>query len=215
MIIAIDGPAASGKGTLSRRLARHYGFACLDTGRLYRAVACKLLDSGQNPADSAIADAVARQIGPSDLEGSQLSEDRVSQAASVVAAHPGVRAALLDFQRNFARHPPGGAKGAILDGRDIGTVICPDAEVKLYVTASAETRALRRFKELQGSGAEAIYERVLQDIEQRDARDRGRPTAPLKQAEDALLLDTTALDADAAFKEAVDLVENKLAGKPR
>ncbi len=215
MIIAIDGPAASGKGTLSRRLARHYGFACLDTGKLYRAVAWKILDSGQNPADSQAAETVARRIGPADLEGSRLTEDRVSQAASVVAAHPGVRAALLDFQRNFARHPPPGAKGAILDGRDIGTVICPDAEVKLYVTASAEARASRRFKELQESGAEAIYQRVLQDIEQRDARDRGRPTAPLKQADDALLLDTTALDADAAFKEAVDLVEKKLAGKPR
>ena len=215
MIIAIDGPAASGKGTLSRRLARHYGFACLDTGKLYRAVAWKILDSEQNPADSGAAEAVARQIGPADLDGARLSEDRVSQAASVVAAHPGVRAALLDFQRNFARHPPDGAKGAILDGRDIGTVICPDAPVKLYVTASAEARAMRRFKELQENGAEAIYERVLQDIEQRDARDRGRPTAPLKQAEDALLLDTTALDADAAFKEAVDLVEKTLAGKPR
>jgi cytidylate kinase len=215
MIIAIDGPAASGKGTLSRRLAKHYGFACLDTGKLYRAVGWKILDSGQDPANSAAAEAIARQIGPADLEGARLSEDRVSQAASVVAAHPGVRAALLDFQHDFARHPPNGAKGAILDGRDIGTVICPDAEVKLFVTASTEARALRRFKELQESGAEAIYQRVLQDIEQRDARDRGRSTAPLKQADDALLLDTTALDADAAFKEAVDLVENKLAGKPR
>jgi cytidylate kinase len=215
VIIAIDGPAASGKGTLARRLAKHYGFACLDTGRLYRAVARKLLDLGQDPADSGAAERVARAIGPADTEDRRLNADDVSEAASVVAAHPGVRAALLAFQQDFARDPPGGAPGAVLDGRDIGTAICPEAEVKLFVTASAGARALRRFKELQESGANAIYQRVLQDIEQRDARDRGRQTAPLKQADDAVLLDTTALDADAAFQEAVDLVEKKIAGKPR
>jgi cytidylate kinase len=133
----------------------------------------------------------------------------------VVAAIPAVRAALLAFQRDFAHHPPAASKGAVLDGRDIGTVVCPEAEVKLYVTATADARALRRFKELQESGNIAIYQRVLEDIEQRDARDRGRQTAPLRQAEDALELDTTALDAEAAFAKAVTLVDEKLAGKPR
>jgi cytidylate kinase len=141
-----------------------------------------------------------------------LREDRVSQAASVVAAQPAVRAALLAFQRDFAHHPPPGFEGALLDGRDIGTVVCPDATVKLFVTASAEARAMRRFKELQAAGVGIIYERVLQDIEQRDARDRERQTAPLRPAGDAIELDTTALDADAAFAKAADLIARKLKG---
>jgi len=215
VIIAIDGPAASGKGTLARRLAERYGLAVLDTGKLYRATALKALENGGDPADPAIAEAAAKRVRPEDLADPRLREDRVAQAASVVAAIPAVRAALLAFQRDFARHPPAGFKGAVLDGRDIGTVVCPEAEVKLFVTANAEARAARRFKELQESGEIAIYQRVLQDIEQRDARDRERQAAPLRQAEDALALDTTTLDADAAFREAALLVDKKIAQKPR
>jgi cytidylate kinase len=215
VIIAIDGPAASGKGTLARRLAQRYGLAVLDTGGLYRATALKALESGGDPADPQVAEAAAKRVRPEDVTDPRLREDRIAQAASVVAAIPAVRAALLAFQRDFAQHPPAGFKGAVLDGRDIGTVVCPEAAVKLYVTASAEARALRRFKELQESGNVAIYQRVLQDIQQRDARDRERLAAPLRRAEDALELDTTALDADAAFAKAAALVDEKLAGKPR
>ncbi|HVB17217.1 MAG TPA: (d)CMP kinase [Stellaceae bacterium] len=215
MIIAVDGPAAAGKGTLGRRLAKLYGLAFLDTGGLYRATALKVLDGGGDPADPATAEAAAKAIAPADLDTPRLREDRVSAAASMVAAIPGVRAALLAFQRDFARHPPAGFQGALLDGRDIGTVVCPDATVKLYVTASPEARAARRFKELQESGAGTIYQRVLQDIEQRDARDRERQTAPLRPADDALQLDTTALDADAAFAKAADLIARKLEAPPR
>lgn len=215
MIIAIDGPAASGKGTLARRLAQRFGLAVLDTGGLYRATALRALDSGGNPADPKVAEAAAKSVRPEDLDDPRLREERVADAASVVAAIPEVRAALLAFQRNFARHPPAGFKGAVLDGRDIGTVVCPEAEVKLFVTATAEARALRRFKELQERGVEAIYQRVLQDIEQRDDRDRQRLAAPLRKAQDAREFDTTTLDADAAFEKAVTLVEQTLAGKTR
>lgn len=214
MIIAIDGPAASGKGTLARRLAERYGLALLETGGLYRATALKAIESGGDPADPEVAEAAAKRVQPKDLADPRLREERVSQAASVVAAIPGVRAALLEFQRHFAHHPPPGFNGAVLDGRDIGTVVCPDAEVKLFITASAEARALRRFKELQEVGVGVIYHRVLQDIEQRDARDRERLAAPLRRANDALELDTTALNAEAAFAEAVALVDQKIAGKP-
>jgi CMP/dCMP kinase len=212
VIIAIDGPAAAGKGTLGRRLAQHLNLAFLDTGGLYRAVALKVLDGGGDPADATVAEAAAKAIRPEDLETPRLREDRVSQAASVVAAQPAVRAALLAFQRDFAHHPRAGFAGALLDGRDIGTVVCPDATVKLFVTASPEARATRRFKELQAARVETIYERVLQDIEQRDARDRERQTAPLQAAGDAIELDTTALDADAAFAKAADLIAQKLKG---
>jgi CMP/dCMP kinase len=212
VIIAIDGPAAAGKGTLGRRLAQHLNLAFLDTGGLYRAVALKVLDGGGDPADAAVAEAAAKAIRPEDLETPRLREDRVSQAASVVAAQPAVRAALLAFPRDFAHHPRAGFAGALLDGRDIGTVVCPDATVKLFVTASPEARATRRFKELQAARVETIYERVLQDIEQRDARDRERQTAPLQAAGDAIELDTTALDADAAFAKAADLIAQKLKG---
>lgn len=210
MIIAIDGPAAAGKGTLARRLAQRYGLAFLDTGGLYRAAALKALESGGNPADPATAEAAAKRVRAEDLTDPRLREERVSAAASIVATIPAVRAALLAFQRDFAHHPPPGFKGTVLDGRDIGTVVCPEADIKLYVTASAEARALRRFKELQEKGPNAIYQRVLQDIEQRDARDRERQTAPLRPAADALELDTTALDADAAFEKAADLIAQKL-----
>ena len=210
MIIAIDGPAAAGKGTLARRLAQRYGLAFLDTGGLYRAAALKALESGGNPADPATAEAAAKRVRAEDLTDPRLREERVAAAASIVASIPAVRAALLAFQRDFAHHPPPGFKGTVLDGRDIGTVVCPEADIKLYVTASAEARALRRFKELQEKGANAIYQRVLQDIEQRDTRDRERQTAPLRPAADALELDTTALDADAAFEKAADLIAQKL-----
>jgi cytidylate kinase len=212
LIVAIDGPAAAGKGTLGRRLAQHYNLAFLDTGGLYRAVALKILDNGGDPADPATAEAAAKAVRPADLETPRLREDAVSKAASVVAAQPPVRAALLAFQRDFARHPPAGFAGALLDGRDIGTVVCPDATVKLFVTASPEARAMRRFKELQAAGEGIIYSRVLQDIEQRDARDRERQMAPLRPARDAIELDTTALDADAAFTKAADLIARKLKG---
>jgi cytidylate kinase len=215
VIIAIDGPAAAGKGTLGRRLAQHYNLAFLDTGGLYRAVALKVLDAGADPNDPKAAETAAKSLQPSELDTPRLREDPVSKAASIVAAQPPVRAALLAFQRDFAHHPPMGFDGALLDGRDIGTVVCPDATVKLFVTASAEARALRRFKELQAAGAGIIYSRVLQDIEQRDARDRERQTAPLRPADDALELDTTALDADAAFAKAADLIAQKLGTPPR
>ncbi|MDE2228480.1 MAG: (d)CMP kinase [Alphaproteobacteria bacterium] len=202
MIIAVDGPAASGKGTLARRLARHFGLNHLDTGSLYRAVAFRALAAGADPADPDAAVAAARQVTPRDLDDQRLRDEKVAQTASVVAAIPGVRAVLLAFQREFARR----GKGAVLDGRDIGTVVCPDADVKLFLTATVEARALRRFKELQAEGGTAIYERVLQDMKLRDARDRERRTAPLHRASDAFELDTTALDADAAFAAALRFI---------
>jgi CMP/dCMP kinase len=211
VIIAIDGPAASGKGTLARRLAQHFGLAHLDTGRLYRAVALRVLAQGGDPADPAAAAAEAKALSAADLADPRLREEQVAQASSVVATIPGVRQALLAFQRDFARRPPGGAPGAVLDGRDIGTVICPDAAAKLFITASTEARARRRFRELQDGGHPAIYEAVLQDMKVRDARDRDRRAAPLVPADDALVLDTTALDADAAFVAALDFVERRLA----
>ncbi len=211
MIIAIDGPAASGKGTIARRLARHFNLAHLDTGGLYRAAALRTLESGGDPADPAAAEAAAKRVGAADLDDPRLREERVAQAASAVAAIPAVRRALLAFQRDFAHHPPGGAAGAVLDGRDIGTVICPDANAKLFVTATVEARARRRFQELRESGSGVIYARVLQDMKDRDARDSQRRAAPLVPAGDAFVLDTTALDADAAFAAALDFIGRKLA----
>jgi len=215
MIIAIDGPAASGKGTLARRLAAHFGFAHLDTGKLYRAAALHALESGGDPGDAAVAEAGARKVRAGDLGDPRLIEERVAEAASVVAAMPAVRAALIAFQRDFAQHPPGGA-GAVLDGRDIGTVICPNAEAKFFVIASPEARARRRYRELRDAGESAIYERVLQDMKNRDARDSARRTAPLVPAGDAFVLDTTALDADAVFAIALDhLGRLRIAKTPR
>ncbi len=211
MIIAVDGPAASGKGTLARRLAKHYGLAHLDSGLLYRAAAWQVLLAGGNPADPKDAVAGAQRVRPDQLADPRLKEERIAEAASLVAAIPAVRATLLAFQREFTRNPPGGAKGAVLDGRDIGTVVCPDAAAKLFVTASLEARAMRRFKELQAGGAPAIYQRVLQDMKLRDARDQKRKIAPLVRAADAFELDTTALDADAAFDAAVRFVTRQLA----
>ena len=214
MIIAIDGPAAAGKGTLARRLAAHFRFPHLETGGLYRATGLRALLAGADPADRKAAEAAARGVNPQDLDDPRLREERVAAAASVVAAIPEVRAALLAFQRSFAHRPPEGAAGAVLDGRDIGTVVCPEAEVKLFVTASVEARALRRVKELRESGAEAIYDRVLQDMKDRDARDSSRRAAPLVPADDALVLDTTALDADAVFAKALAHVAAKRASRP-
>jgi cytidylate kinase len=211
MIIAIDGPAASGKGTLGRRLATHYGLRHLDTGLIYRAVAKAVLDAGHAPNDEARAVAAAKALDPSHFDEDALKRHPIGEAASVVSAIPAVRASVLAFQRDFGRDPP----GAVLDGRDIGTVVFPGAEVKIFVTATAEERARRRTAELSAAG-EAIDEAaVLADIRRRDERDRNRAAAPLKPAPDAHLLDTTHLDIDAAFRAAVDIVEAVRAGRKR
>ncbi len=204
MIIAIDGPAASGKGTLARRLAAKLGLAHLDTGRLYRAVGLAVLRAGGDPDDAVAALKAAESLDPAALEDHALASDRAGNAASKVAAIDAVRAALLAFQRTFAHHPPAPATGAVLDGRDIGTVVCPEAEVKLFVTASAEARAKRRHKELLERGEASIYARVLADIRERDRRDSTRAIAPLTPAADAILIDTTVLDADAALAAALE-----------
>jgi cytidylate kinase len=213
MIVAIDGPAAAGKGTLARRLAAHFDFAFLDTGLLYRATALHLGGSAADgdPGDGAAAEAAARRVRAGDLDDPLLRSEAIGRLASAVAAVPAVRAALLQFQRDFAAAPPDGKAGAVLDGRDIGTVVCPEAAAKLFVTASPEARARRRLKELRDGGAEAIYERVLQDMQDRDARDSQRRNAPLRAADDALLLDTTDLDVEAVFAAARDYVASKLA----
>ena len=207
-IIAIDGPAAAGTGTLARRLAAELGFDYLDTGLIYRAVGMKLARAGQDPSEVDAAERTARALAPADLDAPDLRVDEAAQAASKVAAIPGVRAALLDFQRSFASQPPGG-KGAVLDGRDIGTVVCPHAQVKLFVTASLEKRAERRLKELQEKGSDVIHSTVLADMRERDDRDRNRSAAPLIAAEDATVLDTSDLDADQAFAVALQLVRAK------
>ncbi|WP_029010515.1 (d)CMP kinase [Azospirillum halopraeferens] len=208
MVIAIDGPAASGKGTLARRIAARFGCAHLDTGQLYRAVGMAVLRADKDPADAAFAALAARALKPDDaiLADPELRSDGAAQAASKVAAVPEVRRALLDFQRSFAARPPGGAAGAVLDGRDIGTVVCPDADAKLYVTASVEVRAQRRLKELRERGIPAIPDAVLEDMKARDARDSQRAVAPLKPAGDAFVLDTSAMTADEAFEAAVAFI---------
>ena len=199
MIIAIDGPAASGKGTIARRIAAHYGLPHLDTGLLYRATAAALIADDRNLYDEAAAVAAARGLGLSDFDDATLRTRQMGEAASVIAAMPGVRAALIEAQRAFASWPG----GAVLDGRDIGTVVCPEADVKIFVTASAATRAQRRALELIRSGEKADYEAILADIIRRDARDSGRAAAPLRPADDAVQLDTTHLGIDAAFAEAL------------
>ncbi|MEK9672187.1 MAG: (d)CMP kinase [Rhodospirillaceae bacterium] len=206
MIIAIDGPAAAGKGTLARRLAAELGLAYLDTGLLYRATGRCVLDVGGDPEDPVAAEAAARALKPEDLKRGDLRTDDAAQAASKVSAIPGVRAALLEFQRGFAKNPPAGAKGAVLDGRDIGTVVCPDAPIKLFVTASVEVRAQRRHKELQEKDPDVIYARVLEDMRERDARDSSRSVSPLEPAKDAVIVDTSDLNADQAFEKALDVI---------
>ena len=211
MIIAIDGPAASGKGTLAKRLARHYRLRHLDSGSIYRAVAKALLDAGHAPDDRARAVAAAQALDPAQLDEPALKSQRIGDAASLVSAIAEVRAALVDFQRRFGRSPP----GAVIDGRDSGTVIFPDAEVKIFVTATPQMRAARRMAELQAGGAAADAADVLADILRRDERDSTRAAAPLKRAPDAYLLDSTHLDIDAAFRAAVDIVEAVRAGRKR
>lgn len=199
LVIAVDGPAASGKGTMARRLAVHFGLPHLDTGLLYRAVGWKAAQSGRAPAD------VAAELTAADLEDPALRTDEAGQAASRVAALPQVRANLLNFQKKFSSQ----ASGAVLDGRDIGTVICPDAPVKLFVTASVEARAERRYQELQAGGADTIKPRVLAEMAERDRRDSERAAAPLRAAPDAYHLDTSDMDADAAFAAALAFIERK------
>lgn len=211
MIIAIDGPAASGKGTLAKQLAAHYGFAHLDTGLLYRAVGMAVLNAGRPLEDRQAAIAAAERLDPAGFDEATLKSDIAGNAASAVGAIPEVREALLAYQRDFARRKP----GAVLDGRDIGTVIAPDAEVKIFVTASPAERARRRTMELRGRGETPDEAAVLADILKRDERDAGRAVAPFRPAEDAHLLDTTHLAIDAAFRAAIDLVEASRAGRGR
>jgi cytidylate kinase len=208
MIIAIDGPAASGKGTIARRLADHFGLRHLDTGLLYRAVAKALLDRNYALDDREHAVTVARALDPARFDPAVLKTHAIGDAASIVSAFPEVREALVRLQRDFASAPP----GAVLDGRDIGTVIAPDADVKIFVIASAPERARRRAAELRAQGAPADEAVILADIERRDERDRNRAVAPLKPAPDAHLLDTTHLDIDAAVRAAVDIVKAARAG---
>lgn len=211
LIIAIDGPAASGKGTLGKRLAAHYGLRHLDTGLIYRAVARAMLDGGHRLDDVPGATAAARGLDSTHFDERVLKSQQVGEAASVVSAIPEVRAAVLEFQRDFGRAPP----GAVLDGRDIGTVIFPDADVKVFVTATPETRARRRALEFRAAGLDISEADVLADIRRRDERDMSRSTAPLKAAPDAHLLDTTPLDIDAAVRAAIDIVEAVRAGRKR
>jgi cytidylate kinase len=199
-VIAIDGPAAAGKGTISKAVAAHFGFDHLDTGLLYRAVGSRVL-AGGDPVDC------ARSLSAADLAADNLRSAEVAQAASEVAALPDVRAALVDFQRRFAREP----KGAVLDGRDIGTVICPDADVKLFVTASPEVRARRRFKEQKAAGSADSYDRVLADVKARDERDMNRADAPLKPAADAITIDTSDLSIAQAVARAIEVIADRRA----
>jgi cytidylate kinase len=207
IVVAVDGTAASGKGTLAGRLAGHFGFAHLDSGSLYRLTAVSLLRRGQRVNDEAAATAAACAVDPADAEKFDLRGNDIAQGASIVAAFPRVRAELLGYQRRFAGDPPAGAAGAVIDGRDIGTIVCPDADVKLFVDARPQARAHRRWLELRGSGANVSETAVLADICARDDRDRNRAVAPLKPAADAILLDTSELDIDAAFAAALALVK--------
>jgi cytidylate kinase len=205
MIIAIDGPAASGKGTIAKRLAAHYRLPHLDTGLIYRATAAAVLAAGSQPSDVAAAAEAAEHLDLTRFSEDHLRSAAMGEAASVVAAIPEVRAALVEFQRRFA-HQDG---GAVLDGRDIGTAICPEAEAKLFVTATPETRAGRRSRELIGRGEDGKYETVLADIRKRDERDSARSSAPLKKADDAVMLDTTALDIESSVAAAIRIVEER------
>jgi cytidylate kinase len=204
MIIAIDGPAASGKGTIGKRLAAHYGLRHLDTGLLYRSVAKAVLDGGNKPDDTQAAIAAAKALDPSRFDETALKSAAVGEAASYVSAIPDVRAALVGFQRDFAATAP----GAVLDGRDIGTVICPDADVKIFVTATPEARARRRAAEYRAGGKDGDEATVLADIRKRDERDSSRSASPLKQADDAVLLDTTNLDVEGSVAAAIGIVES-------
>ncbi|WP_185985413.1 (d)CMP kinase [Aureimonas mangrovi] len=207
LTIAIDGPAAAGKGTLAKRLAVHYALPYLDTGLLYRAVGRRAAEAGIDLDDPQAAGAVARALEPSALDDGSLRGREAGELASRIAVHPPVRAALVAFQRGFAARP----EGAVLDGRDIGTVICPHAQVKFFVTASPEVRARRRTDELAAKGRDVDYETILAEVRERDRRDAGRAEAPLKAAPDAHLLDTSEMDIETAFRAACDLVDRVLA----
>jgi len=209
LIIAIDGPAAAGKGTLARRLGQTLDLAYLDTGALYRAVGLAVVRDGGNPADEETAAEAARKLDIDHLSDPALRTEEAGAAASKVAAFDAVRAALLDFQRRFAHKPPAGLRGAVLDGRDIGTVVCPDAPVKIFVTAGVDERARRRHAELQDRGEDIIYAAVLSEMQERDERDQNRAVAPLLPADDAVILDTSALEAEAAFQAALDIVAQR------
>jgi CMP/dCMP kinase len=209
MIIAIDGPAASGKGTLGKRLAQHYGYRHLDTGVIYRAVAKAVLDAGAQLTDEAAAVLAAERLDPEKFGDPVLKTQRMGEGASVVSAFPRVREVLIGFQRHFAAGPP----GAVLDGRDIGTVICPDADVKIFVVADPQVRAQRRTLEARARGEDADEALVLADIVARDERDRNRATAPLKAASDAYLLDNSHLDIEGGVRAAIDIVEAVRAGR--
>jgi cytidylate kinase len=209
-VVALDGPAASGKGTLAQLIAKAYGFAYLDTGSLYRGVAWIMLDRGLDPSDEKAAAAIARAFTLKAIERADIRTREVGAAASKVAAMPEVREALLDFQRRFALHPPGGARGAVLDGRDIGTVVCPDAALKFFVVASPEVRAHRRWLELKDQKPGLTEAAVFADLAERDARDAGRSDAPMVMAEDAELLDTTHFTIEAAFAAARRVIDGVL-----
>ncbi len=210
IVIAVDGTAASGKGTLAKLLARHFAFAHLDSGSLYRLVALAVLEGNGDPAHEADAVAAAHALDLSRAGDPAIRTDLVGRTSSLVSAHPGVRAALLQFQRDFAARPVGDSRGAVIDGRDIGTVICPDATAKLFVDARPETRANRRWKELQALGIAREQRHILDELIARDHADRNRPISPMKPAADAALLDTSDLSIDAAFAAALALVQPKV-----
>ena len=205
-VIAVDGPAASGKGTLSRRLAEHFNYNYLDTGSLYRSVAAKVLREGEDPNVSARCEFIAQNLDEKDLTNPKLRDEKTGQVASIISAHPAVRAALLQYQRKFSQLKP----GAVLDGRDIGTIVIPKAQAKLYLEASLATRAQRRSKELQLRGVESIESHVLQEMKDRDTRDSSRAVAPLRPADDALIIDTTDLSPDEVFQKALLYVEARM-----
>ncbi len=210
-VIAIDGPAASGKGTLARKLAETLNFAHLDTGAIYRMVALQLVQQNKEFSEDLAIEAaqfVQQNLTDELMHHPDLRLDDVGTMASKVSAVPLVRGILLDMQRNFAQNPPAGFNGAVLDGRDIGTIVCPNADLKLYVTASVEIRAKRRFDELERRGLKANYDDVLQDMKERDFRDTNRETAPLKPAEDAVILDTSQMTAEEAFQVALDMARS-------
>lgn len=210
IVIAVDGTAASGKGTLAKRLAAHFHFAHLDSGALYRLTALAVLEAGGDPTREADAVSGAQSIDLTMAGSPAIRTDKVGQAASMVAAIPAVRQALFDFQRGFLEKPPGGSRGAVMDGRDIGTVIAPNATAKLYVDARPELRAHRRWLELKSMGIERDEEGLLAELNARDASDKSRPISPLRQAPDAILLDTSDLGIDAAFARARDLVSARI-----
>ncbi len=209
VVIAVDGPAASGKGTLSNSLANHFDFARLDTGLIYRALGLKVLGDGTDTSDKQKVTLLANQLSFDDLNQENLRSEKVGAVASRVAAIPDVRAVLLKFQRDFAAHPPAEKSGVVVDGRDIGTIVCPNANFKIFLIADKDVRATRRFKELQERGLRAIYSQILRDMVDRDARDSFRSVAPLEPAKDAFVLDTSNLSVDAAFVAALGYISTQ------